>query len=106
MAQGKIIISTEDVKGVSRNIEELAVKYHDAFTELYALVDSLAESGMWQGVDNAAYVQQINGFKDDFARMEALMVSYADFLKKAAEGYKTIQNFTTDQVGKKLTTSV
>lgn len=106
MAQGKIIISTEEVKSVSRNIEQLAGKYHDAYVELYTVVNSMAESGIWQGTDNATYVQQINSFQDDFLRMENFMISYADFLMKAADGYKTIQNFTTDQVGKKLSTSI
>lgn len=106
MAQGKIIISTEQVKAAAQKVEGLAKNYKDSYTELYSIVDSLAELGIWQGTDNQAFVQQINQFKNDFVAMEQLMISYADFLKKAANGYKTIQNNTTEQVGKKLSTSL
>lgn len=106
MAQGKIIISTEEVKLAARSIEDLAKNYHDSYIELYAIVDSLNSEGFWQGVDNVAFVEQINQFKNDFVAMESLMNSYADFLKKAAEGYKTMQNNTVNMVEKKLVTSV
>lgn len=106
MAQGKIIISTEKVKAVARKVEGLAKNYHDSYTELYSIVDSLAGEGFWQGADNVAYVEQINEFKNDFMQMEQIMNAYADFLVKAANGYKTMQSSITDQAGKKLATSV
>lgn len=106
MAQGKIIISTAEVKAAAVKVENLAKSYNQSYTELYQIVNSLAELGIWQGTDNDAFVQQINQFKNDFVTMEQLMLAYADFLKKASAGYKTIQNNTTDQVGKKLSTSV
>lgn len=106
MAQGKIIISTEEVKRVAKSIETLADSYHTEFVDLYKIVDSLASTGAWNGVDNVAYVEQINGFKDDFANMESLMRQYAAFLTNAAEGYKTTQTHITNQVDKKLVTSI
>ena len=106
MAQGKIIISTEEVKAAAKRVESLAEKYHNSYTELYSIVDSLAGEGFWQGVDNVAFVEQINQFKNDFVMREGIMKAYADFLTKAAEGYKTMQNSIVDQTGKKLVTSV
>lgn len=106
MSQGKIIISTEEVKAVAKRVEGLAKNYHDRYTELYSIVDSLADEGFWQGADNVAYVEQIYQFKNDFVEMEQIMNAYADFLEKAANGYKTMQNSITDQAGKKLVTSV
>lgn len=106
MAQGKIIVSTEEIKSVAKSIETLADNYHTEFTDLYKIVDSLASTGVWNGVDNVAYVEKINGFKDDFARMESLMRQYAAFLTNAANGYKTTQTHITNQVDKKLVTSI
>ena len=101
MAQGKIIISTEEVKAAAKRVESLAEKYHNSYTELYSIVDSLAGEGFWQGVDNVAFVEQINQFKNDFVMMEGIMKAYADFLTN-----KTMQNSIVDQTGKKLVTSV
>lgn len=106
MSQGKIIISTEEVKAVAKRVEGLAKNYHDGYMQLYSIVDSLAGEGFWQGADNIAYVEQIYQFKNDFMEMEQIMNAYADFLEKAASGYKTMQNSITDQAGKKLVTSV
>ncbi len=106
MAQGKIIVATEELKSVAQKVDDMAQNYKESYIELYSTINSLSETGIWQGVDNQAYVQQIEQFRNDFEAMEQLMRSYADFLRKAAEGYKTIQNNTTEQVGKKLMTSV
>ncbi len=106
MAQGKIIVATEELKSAAQKVDDMAQSYNESYTELYSIINSLSETGIWQGEDNQAYVQQIEQFRNDFEAMEQLMRSYADFLRKAAEGYKTIQNNTTEQVSKKLVTSV
>ena len=106
MAVGQIVVSTEQVKAVAQKVDNLARNYKESYTELYNLIESMAEYGIWQGTDNDAFIQQITQFRNEFVAMEQLMISYADFLRKAADGYKTIQGNTTDQVGKKLVTSV
>lgn len=105
MAQGKIIIETSEVISASQKIEGLAQNYHDAYMELYRIIDSIQTAGDWQGTDNDVYTQQIYAFKNDFVAMEQLMNAYADFLRTSANGYKTVQKYTTDAVAKKLSTS-
>lgn len=105
MAQGKISVETAAVIEVAKSVDTLAQNYHDAYTELYKIVDSMAAEEIWQGTDNDAYVKQINAFKNDFQAMEELMRSYAEFLRKAMEGYKTIQSHTAESATKKLQTS-
>lgn len=106
MAQGKIIVTSADLRAASQKVESIAKKYRDEYTTLYTIIDSISESGFWQGADNMAYVQQINMFKNDFQAMEQLMIEYAAFLKKTADGYEAIQSHTADQATKKLLISV
>ena len=50
----------------------------------------------WSGQDNEAFINQIAGFKDDFAKMHTLMLNYADYLRKSAKAYReTQQNVIT-----------
>lgn len=105
MAQGKIIVETSAVIGVAKNIETLVQNYHDAYTELYKIVDSMGQAQDWHGADHDAYVRQIKAFENDFQAMEELMRAYADFLQKAMDGYKTIQSHTVDSVSKNLQAS-
>lgn len=45
---------------------------------------------------NEAFINQIAGFKDDFAKMHTLMLNYADYLRKSAKAYReTQQNVIT-----------
>lgn len=106
MARGQIIVTSAELRAASQKVDSMAKQYRQEYTNLYTEIDSIAELGFWQGVDNQEYVKQINMFKDDFQTMEQLMIEYAGFLRKAAEGYETIQAHTADQAGKKLTTSI
>ena len=87
MAQGKIIVTSADLRAASSKVESIAKKYRDEYTTLYTTIDSISESGFWQGEDNLAYVKQIN-------------------IKKTADGYEAIQSHTADQATKKLLISV
>lgn len=106
MSQGKIVIATEEVLNAAGKIRGFADDYKAEYVKLYDIVESMAELGIWVGADNVAYTKQIEGFKNDFKKMEELVRSYADFLEKASRGYKAVQNNITNQVDKKLEISV
>ena len=79
MAQGKIVVSTAQVTAAANKVEALAKTYNQSYTELYQIVDSLAELGFWQGIDNEAYVEQINQFKNDFVAINTLHLLIQNF---------------------------
>ncbi len=106
MGQGQIIVETAELESAALKIENLTSQYHNDYTELYSLVDSLNDLGAWQGADNVAFVNQIKEFKNDFERMEQLMKDYSGFLRKTASGYKTTQGYITSQANKNLKTTV
>ena len=45
----------------------------------------------WIGRDNLAFTTQIQGYQDDFRRVELLMQQYSEFLKASARSYRQMQ---------------
>ncbi|MBS7398158.1 MAG: WXG100 family type VII secretion target [Ruminiclostridium sp.] len=85
-----IQVTPEQLKTTAGKIENLAADYKSQYEQLYSETDAMALT--WNGKDNKAFVEQIAGFKDDFAKMHALMLNYADFLRKSANAYRDTQN--------------
>ena len=82
---------TEDpLESTASRIEGLAADYKTQYDQLYSETNAMASK--WIEKDNIAFVNQIDGFKDDFAEMYALMLSYADFLRKSAKEYRDIED--------------
>lgn len=90
MARGQIIVETSQLDAASQKVEGLADKYLSEYTSLYSLISEMQSA--WAGADNTAYTTQIEGFKDDFQKMEALMRDYATFLKNTAAKYRSTQS--------------
>ena len=88
-----IKVNPAELTSAATAIEGSAAEYRRLFNQLYTDVNGMGAA--WQGVDNQAYVQQIDGFKDDFTKMATLMDEYAAFLKQAAETYTRAQEETT-----------
>lgn len=89
MARGQIIVETSQLDTIATNVSDLADKYLAEYTALYKHVSEMQSA--WAGADNTAYTTQIEGFKDDFQRMESLMREYASFLKDTASKYRATQ---------------
>lgn len=79
-------------------IDKLAEDYNKAYDRLYSGVGGLA--AYWQGKDNLAFTNQIEGFRDDFKAMKNLMEQYADYLKLTAKNYSNTQDDRTTQAQK------
>ncbi|MBQ2745336.1 MAG: WXG100 family type VII secretion target [Lachnospiraceae bacterium] len=89
MARGQITVETTQLDSVAEKVEGYADSYLREYTSLYSLVTDMQSA--WAGVDNTAYTAQIEGFKDDFQKMEKLMRDYAAFLKQTAAKYRAAQ---------------
>ena len=89
MAQ-KILVTPEMLEQAATSIESLAKEYKAQYTELYSTTGSLAST--WSGADNVAFVNQIEGFKDDLEKMYTLMNRYAQYLRTTAKSYRDTQD--------------
>lgn len=90
MAQGKIIVETSRLDSTAAQVERLSDQYKREYDSLFGTVRDLQNA--FDGEDYVAFTNQIEGFHDDFQRMERLMREYAAFLRKAAESYRTTQD--------------
>lgn len=90
MAQGKIIVETSRLDSTAGQVERLADQYKSEYDSLFGTVRDLQNA--WSGEDNVAFTNQIEGFRDDFQRMERLMRDYAAYLRKVAESYRNTQD--------------
>lgn len=86
----QIQVTPELLESAASKIEGLAGEYKSQYDALYDETNAMAAT--WNGKDNVAFVDQIAGFKDDFAKMYNLMLNYADFLRKSAKAYRDTQN--------------
>lgn len=94
----KITASPQEMETAAGKIESLAAEYQTQYNNLYQETSNMRSA--WQGKDNVAYINQIEGFKDDFEKMQTLMKNYADFLKKSAAAYRKTQEDITNQATK------
>ena len=92
MAQ-TILVTPEVLESTAASIEGLANEYKAQYTELYSQTDALAST--WNGKDNEAFKNQIDGFKDDLERMYNLMNRYAEYLRATAKAYRETQEAIT-----------
>lgn len=90
MARGQISVETAQLDSTATQIDGLADSYNSSYTTLFNTVQELRNA--WEGRDNVAFTSQIEGFRDDFQRMEQLMREYSAFLKKSANAYRETQS--------------
>lgn len=79
-------------------IDGLSEDYKRLYEQMYSETSAMASS--WDGADNVAFVNQIDGFKDDLAKMHDLMNAYAEFLRKSAKAYRDTQNAVIQEAKK------
>lgn len=87
--RGQIIVETTELDKVAGKVERYADDYKTEYMKLYNLVTEMKNA--WEGADNTAYTTRIEGFRDDFKKMEDLMREYAEFLKESAAKYRATQ---------------
>lgn len=93
-----IQVTPEQLESTAGRIESLAADYKAQYDQLYSETNAMAST--WSGKDNVAFVNQIDGFKDDFEKMHTLMLNYADFLRKSAKAYRETQDAVVNEAKK------
>ena len=93
-----IQVTPEQLESSAGRIESLAGDYKTQYEQLYTETSNMAST--WSGADNAAFTNQIAGFKDDLQKMYQLMLNYADFLRKSAKAYRDTQSTVVTEAKK------
>lgn len=94
----KIVVTPQELISTAGTIEGMAADYNQLYTLLFADVSALQNG--WQGKDNLAFTNQIEGFRDNFQNMQALMEDYATFLRTSATNYTNTQDAVASAASK------
>lgn len=85
-----IAVEPTRLEACAGQIEQLRQEVERTVTRLYERVELMA-ANTWIGQDNLAFTTQIQGYQDDFRRVELLMQQYSEFLKASARSYRQMQ---------------
>ena len=89
-----IVDTISRLNAVAVRAEGCADSYREKYVALYGKVDEL--TGRISAADNDKFISQINGFKDDFQRIEQLMRNYAEHLRKYATALEETERQQTE----------
>ena len=87
-------------KKAGKKLHEYAISYTEIYSRLMQQAETMGEA--WQGADNLAYVEQINGFCDNLRGMSEKLQEAGDVLLQQKMNYVNRQEDNIAQV-KKLT---
>lgn len=93
-----ILVEPAVLENSSSSMETLNDQYREAYERLYQSVEML--SSAWQGADNTAFINQINGYKEDFKRISLLLSQYSEFLQSSAHAYRQTQTELAQQAAR------
>ncbi len=85
-----ITVTPAELESAAGKIENMASDYKAQFDKFYQVTADMAAT--WNGKDNMAFINQIDGFRDDFNKMYDLMNNYVAFLRNSAASYRSTQD--------------
>jgi WXG100 family type VII secretion target len=91
---GKVIrVTPEQLEQSSRKIADHSQAYTQIYRQLLSEAGSMGSA--WEGEDNQAFVNQINGFCDELRKMAEKLKTASEALAQQSTAYKTKQSDTT-----------
>lgn len=82
----------------AKEIQDAAIEYNNAVTELYKIVDNLTTS--WQGTDNVAFANKINSYKEEIVALGQVVNNYALFLNRSSGSLNDLQSDISSAAGR------
>ena len=97
---GKVIsvASFEDMERSAQKLQELSVIYNDIAKQLLQEANTMGSA--WEGADNLAFVEQINGFTEELKMMSEKLDTAGRALHQQKQNYVDRQDFNIQQVKK------
>ncbi len=92
------VASFEDMAKASQNLQALSESYTEIYTQL--MQDANTMGTAWEGADNLAFVEQINGFTEELKAMAAKLSTASQTLEKQRANYVARQDSNIAQVKK------
>lgn len=93
-----ITATYQDMRKTATDIDSLADSYETNYQKFMTEVENLTTTD-WKGPDADAFREQVQGFRDDFAKMKQHMNDYATFIRQTADEYERTQNNVKQQAG-------
>ena len=97
MGKESIIVTTEELRKAASNVDSYASEYEKEYMALFQDVETLTTTD-YTGDDATAFRNQVEGFREDFAKMRQLMKEYADYLRQAADVYDNTRDNVERQI--------
>jgi len=94
----RIRVTPQELDAASKKLAELSETYTGIYTQLLQVAGTMGEA--WEGEDNLAFVDQINGFNDDLKNMANKLQTASQALEQQKTNYVTTQENNTVQVRK------
>ncbi|MCP8969373.1 WXG100 family type VII secretion target [Ectobacillus ponti] len=96
----RIRVTPQEMETASKKFAELSESYTSIYTQLMTVAKTMGEA--WEGEDNLAFVEQINGMTEDLKAMADKLTTASTTLKTQRDNYVATQENNTVQV-KRLT---
>ena len=97
---GKVIsvASFDDMAKAAQKLQTLSETYTEIYTQLMQEANTMGSA--WEGADNLAFVEQINGFTEELKGMAAKLSIAGQSLDKQRANYVARQDTNITQVKK------
>lgn len=96
----KILVTPEELGKAAQYLSQLSTDYTQIYQQLFQSASTMGEA--WEGADNLAFVEQINGFCEELKAMAKRLNDDAQALNRQKDNYVNRQADNMNQV-KKLT---
>lgn len=80
-----IKVTPEELIKMAGTVESWAGEYRTIVSDINNAANDLQQT--WGGEANAEYVNRLNGFQDDFNRLDTLLRQFSDYLKSTGQKY-------------------
>ncbi|WP_082347151.1 WXG100 family type VII secretion target [Bacillus sp. FJAT-18017] len=94
----RIRVTPQELETASKKMAELSDTYTGIYTQLMQVASTMGEA--WEGEDNLAFVDQINGFNDDLKLMSDKLRTASQGLENQRANYVARQESNVAQVRK------
>ena len=88
-------VTTERLVSSAGVIEDKTAKYNSEWAKLYTEVQSL-KSAQWQGIASDTFNSKLESYRAKFEEMSKVLLSYAEYLKTAADNYAKTEEAIKD----------
>ena len=98
MGKSFSVASFEDMAKAAQKLQTLSETYTEIYTQLMQEANTMGTA--WEGADNLAFVEQINGFTEVLKTMAAKLSAASQALEKQRANYVARQDSNITQVKK------